>query len=49
MSVDARTEEFQHIEVLGKPALFTNARIDRATVPDGWQCYDIPMFPKRGE
>ena len=41
MSVDARTEEFQHIEVLGKPALFTNARIDRATVPDGWHCYDI--------
>ena len=29
MAVDARTEEFQHIEVFDKFALFTNARIDR--------------------
>ena len=41
MAVDARTEEFQHIEVFDKFALFTNARIDRATVPEGWYCYDF--------
>ena len=39
MTVDARTEEFQHIEVFDKFALFTNARIDRTTVPKGWYCY----------
>lgn len=41
MSVDARTEEFEHIELFGKPALFTNERIDRNTVPKGWYCYDF--------
>ena len=41
MSVNARTEEFQHIEVFDKFALFTNARIDRTTVPKGWYCYDF--------
>ena len=41
MAVDARTEEFQHIEVFDKFALFTNARIDRTTVPEGWYCYDF--------
>ena len=32
MAVNARTEEFQHIEVFDKPALFTNGRIARGTV-----------------
>ena len=41
MSVNARTEEFEHIEILDKFALFTNARIDRTTVPEGWYCYDF--------
>ena len=41
MAVDARTEEFQHIEIFDKFALFTNARIDRTTVPEGWYCYDF--------
>ena len=41
MSVNARTEEFQHIEVFDKFALFTNAQIDRTTVPEGWYCYDF--------
>ena len=41
MAIDARTEEFQHIEVFDKFALFTNARIDRTTVPKGWYCYDF--------
>ena len=35
MKVNARTEEFQHIELFDKFALFTNARIDRSTVPEG--------------
>ena len=26
MAVNARTEEFQHLEVFDKPALFTNGR-----------------------
>ena len=41
MKVNARTEEFQHIELFDKYALFTNARIDRSTVPKGWYCYDF--------
>ena len=41
MKVNARTEEFQHIELFDKFALFTNARIVRSTVPEGWYCYDI--------
>ena len=41
MSVNARTEEFEHIEILDKFALFTNARIDHTTVPEGWYCYDF--------
>ena len=41
MAVDARTEEFQHLELFDKFALFTNARIDRTTVPKGWYCYDF--------
>ena len=41
IAVNARTEKFQHIEVFDKPALFTNGRIARDTVPQGWYCYDI--------
>ena len=41
MAVDARTEKYQHFELFDKPALFTNARIDRSTVPKGWYCYDF--------
>ena len=41
MSIDIRSEEFQHIECFDKPALFTNGRIDRSTVPTGWYCYDF--------
>ena len=41
MTVNASTEEFQHLELLGKYALFTNGRIDRSTVPRGWYCYDF--------
>ena len=41
MQVNAMTEEFEHIELFGKPVLFTNARVDKATVPEGWYRYDI--------
>lgn len=41
MGVDAYKEDFEHIELFGKPGLFTNARIDRDTLPDGWHCYDL--------
>ena len=41
MSVNAREETFEHIELFGKPALFTNSRINRATVPEGFYCYDL--------
>ena len=41
MTVNASTEEFQHVELLGKYALFTNGCIDCSTVPEGGYCYDI--------
>ena len=41
MKVNARTDKFQHLEVFDKPALFTNGRIARDTVPQGWYCYDM--------
>ena len=41
MKVNARMEEFQHIEFFDKFALLTNGRIARDTVPKGWYCYDI--------
>ena len=39
MPVNAMTEEFEHIELFGRPVLFTNARVDRETVPEGWYRY----------
>lgn len=41
MSVDAFQEEFEHVELFNKPALFTDARIRRDSVPRGWFCYDL--------
>ena len=41
MAQDAMAESFEHIELFGKPALFSDLRIDRSTVPDGWHCYDV--------
>ena len=38
---DARKEEYEHVELFGKPALFTDSRISRFTVPQGWFCYDL--------
>ena len=45
MKVNARTEEFQHIELFDKFALFTNGRIARDTVPKGW--YYLMYLAKR--
>lgn len=39
--VDAKNEIFEHIELFDSPAMFTNARVDRSTVPEGLFCYDI--------
>ena len=50
LAVNARTEEFQHIEVFDKPALFTNGRIARDTVPEGWYAMTfaaLTMIPVR--
>lgn len=41
MSVDATKELFEHVELFGKPALFTDSRIDVSTVPLGFYCYDL--------
>lgn len=39
--VDARNEIFEHIELFDSPAMFTNARVKRSTVPEGLFCYDV--------
>ena len=41
MQVNAMTEKFEHIELFGKPVLFTNAIVDKATIPGGWYRYNI--------
>lgn len=34
-------EEYQQIELLGKPALFTNDRLTDADIPQGIYCYHL--------
>jgi hypothetical protein len=41
MSVNAREEQYEHVELFGKPALYTSSRVDRSTVPEGFYCYDL--------
>lgn len=41
MHINAREDKMEHIELFGKPALFTTLRIDRSTIPPGWYCYDL--------
>lgn len=41
MGVNAREEQYEHVKLFGKPALFTDSRIDRSTVPTGFYCYDL--------
>lgn len=41
MRVPIREEQFEHIEINGKPALFTNNRIAYTTVPQGFYPYEL--------
>ena len=41
MKVNAMSEYFDEVTILGKPALFTNLRIDRNTVPRGYHLYEV--------
>ena len=38
---DAMNESFEEVEILGSPALFTSLRIDRSTVPPGYELYEV--------
>lgn len=38
---NAKTEIYEEITLLEKPALFTGARLDRSTVPEGLYAYDV--------
>ena len=39
--MDARTEEYQTIEFLDTPMLFSNFRLDHSTVPKGLYHYEV--------
>ena len=39
MKADARKEEYELVELLGRPVLLTDSRISQFTVPQGWFCY----------
>ena len=39
--VDVRKELFEEVELLGKKGLFTELRVDKATVPEGMHCYEL--------
>ena len=41
MRINAMEEKFEDVTVLGHPMLFTCARVDRATVPDGLYIYEV--------
>ena len=41
MSDSAMRDYFELIEIYDRPAMFSDGRIDRETVPDGWYCYDL--------
>ncbi len=41
MRTPAKEEEFEHIEINGKPALFSNNRIAYSTVPKGFYPYEL--------
>lgn len=40
-NINIENEEYQQIELLGKPALFTNARLTDADIPQGLYCYHL--------
>lgn len=39
--LDASTQQYELAEIDNKVVLFTNMRLDRATVPEGICCYDV--------
>ena len=39
--INANTETYERFEILGRDALFTCSRIDRATLPKGLYAYDL--------
>ena len=39
--INIENEEYQQIELLGKPALFTNGRLTDADIPQGLYCYHL--------
>lgn len=39
--IDVQKEVLAEVEILGRMALFTELRVDRATVPEGMYCYDL--------
>lgn len=39
--LDAQTERFEAVEILGVPGLFTTLRVSRATVPPGMYLYEM--------
>ena len=41
MSYDVKKLTYQEVTILGKPALFTECRLDRSTVPEGVYRYEI--------
>lgn len=41
MKVNALTEHFEVVTLLGKEVLFTCLRVDRSTVPEGMYAYDV--------
>ncbi len=41
MKLNVREEQFERAEVDGVEVLFTSARLDRDTVPEGLYCYDV--------
>lgn len=43
MRINVRTEKMQAVEVFGKPALYSESRLDRDSVPPGWHCYDLRL------
>ncbi len=39
--IDAKNELYEQVEICGKQALFTSARVNRETLPDGVYGYDL--------
>ncbi len=41
MRVNAKSEKFENVTVLGKPMLFTSLRVDKNTVPENLFVYEV--------